>query len=1064
MLIAGRFFLLTMQASLSVDSLHRAPDYYTAPQAFSFAAVHVVRTRPMIPVELKLSNFLSYGTAAPALDFRQFHVACLSGRNGQGKSALLDAMTWALWGEARKSSESRKPDAELIRNGTHRMQVELVFDVEGERYRVTRTFALTKSGKTNQPQLEFGVLEPSTSTYRALTAASMRETQEKINLILGIDYDTFINSAMLLQGRSDEFTKKKPSDRKDILARILNLERFEVLSGLARDRERTASDQIARIESECSRLIRALEHESEWNEALAGARSQATEEQKRLEALRQEEQQIVRKLNDLDAAEREVESVVASIMKIDEQIGALDEESGGLEKRITEAGALLGRRDEIIREYERYERLLKERDDLDVKRELHRGLEIRITQKENELREAKSTQDKRLHTLSVDLKSVRKFKDQALQQLLEAPEAQRGLAKARAARVRFQELQAVHDKRLALEERKREIETRLTGLKESINGQYQRLRREIEERKEQRSAEALEQERERLKHAADEYERARERLETTRSEGQAVKEEIERHLGLVKARKAEQEKRLDDYNRFKSADSGVCPTCRSNLSTERRRQVDARFQEELTLLLEEIDGQEKDIAGLEATRSRLRATYNELQKALERLKEAPVNLARIDERIAQRYKQMAELADKDKQAAEFKSMLDQEQYGLEERQERRNLMEQLAAMPLDEAEYNRLRSESEQIVRFEEILRRLEEVRSRKDEYDRQENRLTEQHADLARQLSEGTPFAPFMEAIATLRGQLQEVGFDAERFEKVRRELKVLGGAGERMKDLTHAHSNREEWALRVKKIQEDRIAVCRERVQMEARRDRLHASLADRKNLEARYAEKREACKAADEALASFQRLIGDLTARLQQAERDRAELENHREEMALVSSDQQLYRHLRAAFGKNGIPSLIIEETLPDIEETANELLDKLTDGRMEVRLETLKDKKDGGTKETLNIVIRDELGTRRPYETFSGGEAFRVNFALRIALARILAERNGVRIRTLVIDEGFGTQDEQGVQSLVEAINSIRDDFEKIIVITHMDQLKEAFPIRIEVEKDPVVGSRFEMLGI
>src|SRR5690606_39359135 len=120
--------------------------------------------------------------------------------------------------------------------------------------------------------------------------------------------------------------------------------------------------------------------------------------------------------------------------------------------------------------------------------------------------------------------------------------------------------------------------------------------------------------------------------------------------------------------------------------------------------------------------------------------------------------------------------------------------------------------------------------------------------------------------------------------------------------------------------------------------------------------------------------------------------------------------------------------------------------------------------GGTKETLEIRITDEQGVSRPYETFSGGEAFRVNFALRLALAQLLAERSGVRVRTLVVDEGFGTQDDQGVQNLVEAINLVQDDFDKIIVITHLKELKEAFPVRIGVEKHPLAGSRFEMHGV
>jgi len=84
-------------------------------------------------------------------------------------------------------------------------------------------------------------------------------------------------------------------------------------------------------------------------------------------------------------------------------------------------------------------------------------------------------------------------------------------------------------------------------------------------------------------------------------------------------------------------------------------------------------------------------------------------------------------------------------------------------------------------------------------------------------------------------------------------------------------------------------------------------------------------------------------------------------------------------------------------------------------------------------------------------YSGGEAFRVNFAIRLALSEILAQRKGARLQTLVIDEGFGSQDALGRQRLIEAINLVRHDFAKILVITHLDELKDAFPTRIEVEK-------------
>ena len=66
-------------------------------------------------------------------------------------------------------------------------------------------------------------------------------------------------------------------------------------------------------------------------------------------------------------------------------------------------------------------------------------------------------------------------------------------------------------------------------------------------------------------------------------------------------------------------------------------------------------------------------------------------------------------------------------------------------------------------------------------------------------------------------------------------------------------------------------------------------------------------------------------------------------------------------------------------------------------------------------------------------------------------------------TLIIDEGFGTQDNAGMEKVVEAINSIQDDFEKIIVITHIDELKEAFETRIQVTKTGE-GSVAEVLNL
>ncbi|HEX5836217.1 MAG TPA: SMC family ATPase [Anaerolineales bacterium] len=179
-------------------------------------------------------------------------------------------------------------------------------------------------------------------------------------------------------------------------------------------------------------------------------------------------------------------------------------------------------------------------------------------------------------------------------------------------------------------------------------------------------------------------------------------------------------------------------------------------------------------------------------------------------------------------------------------------------------------------------------------------------------------------------------------------------------------------------------------------------------------------------------------------------RAQFEKERETL-----QKRIVQHktLERAFGKDGVPALLIEQALPQIEERANDLLDRLSDGQMSIRFVTqteYKDKKRDDLRETLDIQISDSAGIRA-YEMYSGGEAFRVNFAVRLALSEILAQRKGARLRTLVIDEGFGSQDTQGRQRLIEAINLVRNDFAKILVITHLDELKDAFPTRIEVEK-------------
>lgn len=212
----------------------------------------------------------------------------------------------------------------------------------------------------------------------------------------------------------------------------------------------------------------------------------------------------------------------------------------------------------------------------------------------------------------------------------------------------------------------------------------------------------------------------------------------------------------------------------------------------------------------------------------------------------------------------------------------------------------------------------------------------------------------------------------------------------------------------------------------------------------------------------------LLGQMTELISRAEQtEKLQTEKLKQKLD-YQKEKEAFEELSLAFGKKGIQAMIIETAIPEIEDETNSLLDRLTEGRMKIALVTQKETKtkvpggERGIIETLDIIISDEMGDR-PYENYSGGEQFRVNMAIRLSLSKLLTRRAGAKLQFLVIDEGFGTQDTQGRTRIVEVLDSIKDDFEKIVVITHLDELKEEFPTRIEVIKE-VGGSTFEVVGV
>lgn len=350
----------------------------------------------------------------------------------------------------------------------------------------------------------------------------------------------------------------------------------------------------------------------------------------------------------------------------------------------------------------------------------------------------------------------------------------------------------------------------------------------------------------------------------------------------------------------------------------------------------------------------------------------------------------------------------------------------------------RLAQAQQALARAQEQQRRLEELKS---EVRRVETALAEEAYARAEQ-----------QDLALVRRQIAGLGYDAARLEAVSAAVAEHREYESLRRDLEEAARSvaREEAA---KREAERALAEWAAEIgQAERRIAELRAETGDLERVQAELAAAETELREQRRESVRLNQELGAVRQRLSTMEFIAQRRKERLAELDRLLVERSIYQELAQAFGKKGLQAMLIETAIPEIQDEANRLLDLLTDGRMSVRFETQRAAKSGDTIETLDINISDERGTRA-YELYSGGEAFRVNFAIRIALSKLLARRAGAKLQTLVIDEGVGALDTQGKDRLVEAIKAIQSEFEKILVITHLPELKDAFPVRIEVVKTP-----------
>ncbi len=857
----------------------------------------------MLPISLSLSNFLSYRDAAPTLHLEGIRVACLCGPNGNGKSALLDAVTWALWGKARGQRHEQ-----LLHHGQTEMQVELVFDVGSERYRVSRRYSHAR--RNPQSSLELAV-QIAGGDFRAITGDTIRATEGQIERLINMDYGTFVNSAFLVQGRADEFTMATPGVRKDVLAKVLGLGRYDEFADRARLHGR---DVRARLDANAVALNRLRERAAQADETRTA----------------------------LAEAERELGEAVASASGLAERLQLLRDKVAHLERRQAE----------------------REEQDALAQRSRHRQVE----------EEAEAADlNRRLVGWQRTIERAGEI-EQGVAALLEARERARSLADA------GQQAYALQAELAPLDNAIGQARARLES---DVQAQRQHIDTQLTPRAEslpsiQRSQDALAERQAAMEHRRAEATIAEQSHQQLTLEAQTLRRDNEQ----VEKSGRELSGKLTMLG-HEHADGAVCPLCSSQLGEDGVVRIRTTYEGEIAALrqryatqkhrAEELERQATEAAaGLERAQSELAAEQQRIVEEQSRLNVQGEEAERAVEQLQQAVPLLRE----------SEAALANGAYAQDEQASAQRLRGQLAALTFDPAALKAAEAQVEELGRWEEERQTLVTARGRMDD-------------DAA--------------ALERARARASEAASDASRAEQ------ASAAIAEELAELP-------SWAAQRRHVEEE-----------------LRAASEKRDNLQARK---------------------GSLENEVQQIEQATAELAEAESRRDTLTDEASAYAELALAFGKGGVQALLMEAAIPRMEDEANDLLRRMTDGRMTLKLETQKERRSGGDAvETLEIVIADELGSRS-YEMFSGGERFRIDFAVRIALSKVLAWRAGAPLPTLFIDEGFGTQDAEGRDRILEVIQAIEDRFERILVITHMEDIKEAFPVRIEVTRGPS-GSTFSL---
>ncbi|MGC9504304.1 exonuclease subunit SbcC [Baaleninema sp.] len=994
----------------------------------------------MIPIELTLQNFFSYRDAT--LDFRGLHTACICGENGAGKSSLLEAMAWSVWGKSRAGTED-----DTIRVGEKEVRVAFTFQCQNQVFRVER-----RRRRGQSSALEFQLETP--QGFRPITAKGVRATQQKILDTIKLDYDTFVCSAYLRQGHADEFMMKKPRERKQVLANLLKLDRYDQLAEKAKDISKHAKGQQEVLEQS----LASLEVQLHAEEAIS--RDLSTTERD-IARLQQQQEEATRRLQDLQQQQTQRQTLEQQLNWYGQQFESLTREverkqidRDRLQRREAELSQLLDRAEEIQGGYARYQALRAQDDAYTEKFAQHQDASQRREGVRQERDRALATLQQQQQQLAARLESLEQTEREVRQTLSREADVEAGVRELNQAKATLNELERRHAEAAPLMQRQVQLRGEFDRARANLEARLEQLQRQ-QERLQQRQSQRPE-----LEKSLMEVGSRIEELEKVRVYQQRVEEKgLERKsfLERLHAHQRDYESQLSEMDRkieMLQVPDALCPLCDRPLDEHHWELVSQKHREQHQEIVHQVWVVKEQIAISEREIQVLRQEYRDLKHQLSEYDALRERRGQLQAQLSASEEEWETLQQAMAERTEIARVLESGNFAEETRRELEEIDRTLTELNYDEkalalarGTVDRLRWADIQQAQMQQARRQLQGLEEQRPQLQAQLQRVREEtvelqtESDLAREL-------------ADLDRYINKVAYDLEAHNTVRSQLREAQAWLSQMETLKTAQQETPRLQQQRRELEENLAERLQERTQLETQLQEAKERLETTPDVSADIASLQGEIQERRSTLNEYLSQLGRLQQQQQHLADLREQIDRQQEQLDAARRQQWVYKELSQAFGKNGIQALTIETVLPQLEAETNRLLSRLSANQLHVQFVTQKasksSKKNVKLIETLEIFIADARGTR-PYETYSGGEAFRIDFAIRLALAKLLAQRSGAALQMLVVDEGFGTQDDRGCERLISAIEAIAPDFACILAVTHIPHLKEAFQTRIEVQK-------------